>query len=190
MKLCWMGLVSLVFGFNLALADGSKVVDHHFKKGETLWFISLVYYGHGGEFPKIVEANHFLSAETLKEGDVIHIPNSQWNPETAEFKTHYQEKWKAHQARLNQEKPESVVAVIEPAKPKVHKNEAEPTVVVNISNRPAPESHSVKVSDSNNEPTSILVVPIPSSPLIPPGTDIKGTSSSGNVGHRSASENN
>lgn len=127
-------------------------VEHHFKKGETLWFISLLYYGKGGQYVKIVDANHLKSTEGLKDGQVLTIPQTLWQVESADFKAHYQEVWTKHQAKIKMSAGHSaampVVATAVPA-----------TKVV-----PAP---AVKTEADKN--SHILVVPIPSSPIFPAG---------------------
>lgn len=68
-------------------------VKHVVTKDETAWFLSNVYYGKGQEFEKILAANAFKSANELREGNEILIPNPKFHKGQSTFAAHYSELW-------------------------------------------------------------------------------------------------
>jgi len=161
-------LILLVGVFQLPMAQAGDpvtkafTVEHHFKAGETLWFVSLLYYGKGGQFNKIVEANHLSSTEGIKDGQVLKIPDTNWKPDSADYKAHYEIVWKKHQAKIQASKgtksDDVTVVVIQKDKVKAESMKAS-------SNRA--EAKLLQVSAQ--APSQVLVVPIPSSPIFPAG---------------------
>lgn len=55
---------------------------HEFKKDETLWFISHVYYGTGKNYPRLMEANGLANPEAVKIGQNLKVPGpTKYSPE-------------------------------------------------------------------------------------------------------------
>ncbi len=77
-------------------------VKHVVTKDETAWFLANVYYGKGQEFTKILSANGYQSANELREGKEILIPNPQFHKGQSTFAAHYSELWEKRAKALKE----------------------------------------------------------------------------------------
>lgn len=87
---------------NKVLAFSQDSVKHTVTKDETAWFLANVYYGRGQEFTKILSANGYQSANELREGKEILIPNPQFHKGQSTFAAHYSELWEKRAKALKE----------------------------------------------------------------------------------------
>lgn len=92
---------AVLFFMSVTIQAGGKEVKHTFKAGETLWFLSQVYYGDGNEYLKIVVKNHLPSAEDVHDGMELTIPEPKWDNSKEDFQAHYKELWDKREAQLH-----------------------------------------------------------------------------------------
>ncbi len=62
-----------------------KKYQHEFKEGDTLWFLSQIYYGDGAQYTRILEANQLKSAGAVRDGQRLVIPGALFTPEQPGF---------------------------------------------------------------------------------------------------------
>ena len=62
-----------------------KKHQHEFKEGDTLWFLSQIYYGDGAQYTRILEANQLKSAGAVRDGQKLVIPGALFTPEQPGF---------------------------------------------------------------------------------------------------------
>lgn len=74
----------LVLSTWVARADNQSI-QHVFQDGETLWFLSQIYYGDGSHFEKILKANQLASSEKVPQGRKLKIPSAIYRPEQPGF---------------------------------------------------------------------------------------------------------
>ncbi len=171
----------LIGSFQISLAQAGELpvtktmTEHRFHQGETLWFLSNVYYGKGTEYKKIVEANHLTGTESLKDGMVLHIPGTIWKNDTADFKVHYKEIWDQRENKLFGSNHHPAVDSRIPKEP-TQKITKEKSV-----------TKAAFVAGTKEDDSSILVVPIPTSPIFPAG-QVPAPGSQQVPSHRSATE--
>src|SRR5580658_9017132 len=71
-------LISVTISGFFSVAHATESLQHTFHEGETLWFISLVYYGVGSDYKKIMAANHLAKLSDVEEGQKLTIPEPHW----------------------------------------------------------------------------------------------------------------
>jgi hypothetical protein len=105
MKFARMCLIFIFFlasssPLSRALATESVFVMHQVLEDETAWFLASVYYGHGDQYTKLLDANHLSRPEDMKEGMEIRIEAPRFSEHQADFKQRYTRLWEARQKAL------------------------------------------------------------------------------------------
>ena len=119
MKKLSLAMILIVIFSRPLQADG-VMAYHKLKPGETIWFLSQVYYDDGNEYKKILAANHMLRPEDVVVDQELAIPNPTWLETMPEFQNHLQKLSKSRALALEKLKSKRSIASIKRKMPSPH----------------------------------------------------------------------
>ena len=114
-------LVGFVF---LSMKVSASELKHTYKKTETLWFLSQLYYGHGHEYKKIMKTNGLTSPDEIAEGKVLIIEDYRFGDDAHFLEKRYQELMEKRETLLNKKANQDMEIQIKKTPPKTQKNSA------------------------------------------------------------------
>jgi hypothetical protein len=98
-KMVFLLILVWIFAWNPVRANSNhedsntakvpEFVEHLVQEGETLWFISQLYYGAGAHFDEILVANNLQEVSQVKVGQKLRVPFPEYLPEQADWSERY-----------------------------------------------------------------------------------------------------